>query len=93
LGNYKKKENNVSEVQQQQMDGHQQMAAKIHSVFAQGQGVQISSAQAEQVVEMKLWLAAVANGQLRVLDTAQAGTPPPVPSVELPGEPDDAPPN
>lgn len=51
-------------------DGHQQMAARIHGVFAQGAGVQVSSAQAEAVVEMKLWLAAIANGQLRILDQA-----------------------
>ncbi len=68
--------------EQQQVDGHQQMAARIHSVFAQGQGVQVSSAQAEAVVEMKLWLAAIANGQLRILDMAAAQqaageTPPP----------------
>jgi hypothetical protein len=80
LGNYKKKENNVPE-EQQQMDGHQQMAAKIHQIFSQGQGVPISSAQAEQVVEMKLWLAAVANGQLRVLDTAQLAPAPTVPPI------------
>jgi hypothetical protein len=61
---------------QQQMDGHQQMAAKIHSVFAQGQGVQVSSAQAEQIVEMKLWLAAIANGQLKIVDLAATGSMP-----------------
>lgn len=60
--------------EQQQVDGHQQMAARVHSIFAQGQGVQVSSAQAEAVVEIKLWLAAIANGQLKVIDTApQAG--------------------
>lgn len=56
--------------QQAPADGHQQMAARIHGVFANGAGVQVSSAQAEAVVEMKLWLAAIANGQLRILDTA-----------------------
>jgi hypothetical protein len=70
--------------EQQQMDGHQQMAAKIHQIFSQGQGVPISSAQAEQVVEMKLWLAAVANGQLRVLDTAQIAPTPPTPPPVVP---------
>lgn len=64
---------------QAQQEGHQQMAMKIHQVFSQGQGVPISSAQAEQVVEMKLWLAAVANGQLRILDTAQIPPAPPLP--------------
>jgi len=69
-------------------DGHQQMAARIHGVFATGQGVQVSSAQAEAVVEMKLWLAAIANGQLKIIDTA---TLQPVPKGE--GEGDGAPPN
>lgn len=62
------------EQQPQQADGHQQMAMRIHQIFSQGQGVPISSAQAEQVVEMKLWLAAIANGQLRILDTAKMPT-------------------
>ncbi len=55
-----------------QPDGHQQMALAIHQVFSQGQGVPVSSAHAEKVVEMKLWLAAVASGQLKVVDTAKA---------------------
>ena len=71
-------------------DGHKQMAARIHGVFAQGAGVQVSSAQAEAVVEMKLWLAAIANGQLRILDTAAQG-PTPVPTP-APGGNGDAPP-
>ncbi len=54
---------------QRQADGHQQMAARIHAIFSTGQGVQVSSAQAEAVVELKLWLAAIANGQLVVTDT------------------------
>jgi len=59
--------------EQRQPDGHQQMAMRIHQIFSQGQGVQVSSAQAEAVVELKLWLAAIANGQLVVVDTkAQA---------------------
>ena len=62
---------------QQQMDGHQQMALAIHQVFAQGQGVPVSSAAAEKVVEMKLWLAAIANGQLKIVDTAAPTVPPP----------------
>ena len=59
----------------EQLDGHQQMAAQIHGVFSNGAGVQVSSAQAERVVEMKLWLAAIANGQLRILDTAAVQKP------------------
>jgi hypothetical protein len=47
------------------------MAAGIHAIFSQGQGVPVSSAHAEKVVEMKLWLAAIANGQLKIVDTAQ----------------------
>lgn len=63
----------------QQVDGHQQMASRIHQIFAQGQGVQVSSAQAEAVVEIKLWLAAIANGQLRIIDTkAVAPAPSPI---------------
>lgn len=54
----------------EQPDGHQQMAASIHSIFSQGQGVPVSSAAAERVVEMKLWLAAIVNGQLKIVDTA-----------------------
>jgi len=57
--------------EQKQPDGHQQMAMRIHQIFSQGQGVQVSSAQAEAVVELKLWLAAIANGQLVVVDTAK----------------------
>lgn len=60
------------------VDGHQQMAARIHGVFATGAGVQVSSAQAEAVVEMKLWLAAIANGQLKITDTAASPAPPAV---------------
>jgi len=60
---------------QAQPNTHQKMAASIHGIFAQGQGIQVSSAQAETVVEMKLWLAAIANGQLRITDTAQPVTP------------------
>jgi hypothetical protein len=51
------------------------MAAGIHAIFSQGQGVPVSSAHAEKVVEMKLWLAAIANGQLKIIDTAQAKKP------------------
>ncbi len=58
-----------------QLDGHQQMAAGIHAIFSQGQGVPVSSAHAERVVEMKLWLAAIVNGQLQIVDTAQAKKP------------------
>ena len=71
--------NEPAENVQPQPDGHQQMAIRLHSLLAQGQGVPISSAQAEQVVEMKLWLAAIANGQLRILDTAQGRGPAPPP--------------
>jgi len=46
------------------------MAAGIHAIFSQGQGVPVSSAHAERVVEMKLWLAAIVNGQLQIVDTA-----------------------
>jgi hypothetical protein len=62
---------------QGQPDGHQQMALAIHQVFSQGQGVPISSAHAEKVVEMKLWLAAIANGQLKIVDTGKPVVPPP----------------
>jgi len=58
---------------------HQKMAASVHAVFAAGQGIQISSAQAEQVVEMKLWLAAIANGQLQIVDMNAPQTPAPPP--------------
>jgi hypothetical protein len=74
---------------QQPVDGHQQMAARIHQIFSQGAGVQVSSAQAEAVVELKLWLAAIANGQLRVLDTAAA----PAAVPDIPAGNGDAPPN
>ena len=67
---------NAPEQPQPAADAHQQMAARIHGVFAQGQGVQVSSAQAEAVVEMKLWLAAIANGQLVLTDTAVPPAPP-----------------
>jgi hypothetical protein len=53
------------------------MALAIHQVFSQGQGVPISSAHAEKVVEMKLWLAAIANGQLKIVDTGKPVVPPP----------------
>jgi hypothetical protein len=74
--------------QQPQMDGHQQMAARIHNIFAQGAGVQVSSAQAEAVVELKLWLAAIVNGQLKIVDQAAPTVVPPL----TPGS-DGAPPN
>ncbi len=61
--------------QQKKPDGHQQMAARVHSIFANGAGVQVSSAQAEAIVEMKLWLAAIANGQLVIIDTAKQAKP------------------
>lgn len=69
---------------QPQVDGHQQMAARIHGVFATGAGVQVSSAQAEAVVEMKLWLAAIANGQLKIVDTGTAAAPPAPPATPAP---------
>ncbi len=69
---------------QAQPDGHQQMALAIHQIFSQGQGVPVSSAHAERVVEMKLWLAAIANGQLKILDTGVVPTPPLDPSPETP---------
>ncbi len=78
---------------QVQPDGHQQMALRIHQIFSQGQGVQVSSAQAEAVVELKLWLAAIVNGQLKIIDTrapaAAAAVPPltPVPGGEGDGAP------
>lgn len=60
---------------QQEPDGHQKMALAIHNIFSQGQGVPVSSAHAERVVEMKLWLVAVASGQLKIVDTAKTGKP------------------
>ncbi len=70
---------------QEQPDGHQQMALAIHQIFAQGQGVPVSSAHAEKVVEMKMWLAAIANGQLKIVDTGVAPTPiPKDPPPEIP---------
>jgi hypothetical protein len=63
--------NKEKEVEQPQAlpDSHQKMALAVHQVFSQGQGVPISSTVAEQMVEMKLWLAAIANGQLKIIDT------------------------
>ncbi len=77
----------MNQPQAQQPDGHQQMAMRVHQLFSQGQGVPISSAQAEQVVEIKLWLAAIANGQLVVVDTKQVAPTPPAPPA--PPEPPD----
>lgn len=54
-----------------QPDGHQSMALAIHKIFSQDGGVPISSLVSEQVSEMKLWLGAIANGQLKIIDTAQ----------------------
>lgn len=54
-----------------QPDGHQQMAMSIHKIFSQDGGVPISSAISEQVSEMKMWLGAIAGGQLKVVDTAE----------------------
>lgn len=60
------------------MDTHPKMAATILSIFAQGQGVQISSTIAEQMAEIKLWLAAIAEGKLVVGQPVTEGmTPPP----------------
>jgi len=61
------KEKEVSEPQPQP-DGHQKIALGIFQIF--NEGVPVSSAQSEQVSEMKLWLAAIANGQLKIVDTA-----------------------
>jgi len=79
---------------QVQPDGHQQMALRIHQIFSQGQGVQVSSAQAEAVVELKLWLAAIVNGQLKIVDTkaVEAGAPPVPPVPPLAPVPDATPP-
>lgn len=54
---------------EQQPDGHQKIALSIFQIF--NEGVPVSSAKSEQVSEMKLWLAAIANGQLKVVDTAE----------------------
>jgi len=75
---------------QVQPDGHQQMALRIHQIFSQGQGVQVSSAQAEAVVELKLWLAAIVNGQLKIVDTAPKPAAPTPALTPVPGE---SPPN
>ena len=72
-----------------QVDGHQQMALSIHKIFSQDGGIPISSLVSEQVSEMKLWLGAIANGQLRIVDTAQ--TVPPKGLEEK--DPDGTPPN
>ncbi len=55
-----------------QVDGHQSMALAIHKIFSQDGGIPISSIMSEQVSEMKLWLSAIINGQLKIIDTAQA---------------------
>jgi len=63
-----------------ELDGHQKMALGIHTIFSKGEGVPVSSVIAEQVAEMKLWLAAIVNGQLKIVDTAMEegnGTKPP----------------
>ena len=72
---------------QQQPDGHQQMALSIHTIFTQGAGVPISSTASERVSEMKLWLAAIANGQLKIIDLAAPPVPVPVPIKEGNGTP------
>jgi len=58
---------------QPQPDGHQKIALGIFQIF--NEGVPVSSAKSEQVSEMKLWLAAIANGQLKIIDTAAAQKP------------------
>lgn len=48
---------------------HQNMAAVIHQIFSKPPGIQCSSADAEKIVEIKSWLAAIVNGQLQITDT------------------------
>lgn len=57
----------------QQPDGHQKIALGIYQIFSEG--VPVSSAKSEQISEMKLWLAAIANGQLKIIDTAELQKP------------------
>jgi len=68
--------NKEKEVPEQQPDGHQKIALGIFQIF--NEGVPVSSAKSEQVSEMKLWLAAIANGQLKIVDTAAIPDTPPV---------------
>lgn len=63
----------AQEQQKEELNGHQRMAVQIHNVFSSGQGVPVSSAQAEAVVEMKMWLRAIAEGQLHVVTEEEFG--------------------
>ncbi len=67
---------------QPQPDGHQVIALGILQIFTEG--VPVSSTMSEKVSEMKLWLAAIANGQLKIIDTAAVPLPDKTPPADPP---------